>query len=386
MTFSPAEWMQFVQRGLWVLALGLVLGVGFVEEARAQATGQGTQRIRVGVGRSDVLTLRDTIGTVSIADDEVADVVVATPRQVLIVGKKVGVTTVVVWGRGSRYESYELIVHRGNLAGNQVILNVKVAEINRTRLRETGIDFGIVRLNDDFLGGSGFLGSFAGGVTPPEFPLIFTDNVSLALEFVSLGSDTRVQAMIQALEENGAVKVLANPNLVAVNGQKASFLSGGEVPIPIVQSATLGQGVASVTVLFKEFGTKVEFEPTVIDSNIVSLKVLPEVSRPDFENAVVLSGFLIPSFITRRVETVVEMREGESLVIGGLKNQEKQRIEQKTPVLGDIPVLGNLFRKVREESVEQELLVLVSPTFAKPMAAGTVPEFPSLLDPQEDEE
>jgi pilus assembly protein CpaC len=168
-----------------------------------------------------------------------------------------------------------------------------------------------------------------------------------------------------------------------VNGQAASFLSGGEIPIPIIQSAkTSDAGGSSVTILFKEFGVKVEFEPTVIDSNIVSLKVKPELSRPDFDNAVIVSGFRIPSFITRRVETVVEMREGESLVIGGLTSQERQKVTSKTPILSSIPLLGNLFRSTRESSNEQELLVMVTPRFVRPMPADQVPEFPSLTEPE----
>ncbi len=363
--------------GAIALAGAIVLAWG------ATALAQGTAgRIRVGVGKSEVLTLRDSIGTVSIADDKVADVVVATPRQVLIIGKKVGVTTLVVWGRGSRYEQYDLICHRGEVSSNQVILNVTVAEVNRSKLRETGIDFGILRLNDDFLQGSGFLGSFAGQVSPPSFPMILTSEVALALDYISLGADTRVQAIIRALEQEGTAKILANPSLVAVNGQAASFLSGGEIPIPIVQSASTGGTATSVTVLFKEFGVKVEFEPTIIDSNIVNLKVKPELSRPDFERAVEFSGFLIPSFITRRVETVVEMREGESLVIGGLRTQEKQKIVSRTPLLADIPLLGNLFKRVREETIEQELVVLVTPRFAKAVPASQVPEFPNLFEPE----
>jgi len=136
-----------------------------------------------------------------------------------------------------------------------------------------------------------------------------------------------------------------------------------------------------VTIEFHEFGAKVEFVPTVIDSNIVSLKVKPELSRPDFDNAVLVSGFRIPSFITRRLETVVEMREGESLVIGGLTSQEKERTSNRTPILADIPLLGNLFRSSRETTTEQELLVMVTPRFVKAIPADQVPEFPNLTEP-----
>jgi pilus assembly protein CpaC len=169
-----------------------------------------------------------------------------------------------------------------------------------------------------------------------------------------------------------------------VNGQEAKFLSGGEIPIPILQSSRAGgEGVAgSVTILFKEYGAKVEFEPTVIDSNIVSLKVKPELSRPDFQNSIELAGFRIPSFITRRVETVVEMREGESVIIGGLKSEETEKVTSGTPILKDIPFLGMLFKSTREEKIEQELVVMVTPRFVQPMAPDQVPEFPSLMGPE----
>jgi pilus assembly protein CpaC len=310
--------------------------------------------------------------------------VVATPYQVLIIGKVVGITSLVVWGRGNRYTSYELIVHRAEAAGNQIVLNVKVAEVDRTKLEERGIDFGILKLRDDRLEGSGFIGSFAGNVGPPSFPLTFSPNTTLAFDYLSLGADLRIQAILQALEQDGIAKILASPNLVAVNGQKANFLSGGEIPIPIVQSAnTTGTAGSSVTIQFHEYGAKVEFEPTVIDSNIVSLKVSPELSRPDFDNAVIISGFRIPAFTVRRVDTVVEMREGESLIIGGLTSQEKETTNTRTPVLADIPLLGNLFRSSRETLTEQELLVMVTPRFVKPIPADQVPEFPNLTTPEE---
>jgi pilus assembly protein CpaC len=221
-------------------------------------------------------------------------------------------------------------------------------------------------------------------VGPPSFPLTFGPNVTMALDYLSLGSDLRVQAILRALEQDGTAKVLASPNLVAINGQAASFLSGGEIPIPILQNAQVGGagGSSAITIMYKEYGAKVEFEPTVIDSNIVSLKVKPELSRPDFENAVLLEGFRIPSFITRRVETVVEMREGESLVIGGLRMDEKQKVTSGIPFLKDIPVFGNLFKSIREQTVESELVVLVTPRFVQPIPADQVPEFPSLGEPK----
>src|SRR5262249_23650832 len=186
-------------RGFALAIFGLLLAVSWSGTAGAQEV----KKLRVAVGRSAVLTLPDSIGTVSIADDKIADVVVATPYQVLIIGKKVGITSLVVWGRGKRYTNYELIVHREEAAGNQIVLSVKVSEINRTKLRATGIDFGILKLNDERLQGSGFFGSFAGAVSPPGFPLVFGPNVSLALDYISLGADVRVQAILHALEQDG---------------------------------------------------------------------------------------------------------------------------------------------------------------------------------------
>lgn len=363
---------------------GLFLSLAIVALWTVGAHAQEVKKLRVAVGRSAVLTLPDSIGTVSIADDKIADVVVATPFQVLLIGKKVGISSLVVWGKGNRYTSYEVIVHRAEVAGSQIVLQVKIAEVNRTRLAERGIDFGILKLGEGRLGGNTFIGSYAGAVSPPSFPLTFGSNVQLAFDYISLGSDLRVQAILHALEQDGTAKILASPNLVAINGQEASFLSGGEIPIPILQSAQVGSeagAAGAVTVVFKEYGAKVDFEPTVIDSNIVSLKVKPELSRPDYNNSIVLSGFRIPAFITRRVETVVEMREGESLVIGGLKSEEKQKVTSGVPLLKDIPVLGNLFKSVREESLEQELVVLVTPRFVRPVPADQVPEFPSLSEP-----
>ena len=371
-----------VRHGLW----SLLLGVALVATFAAGADAQEAKKLRVPLGRSAVLTLPDSIGTVSIADDKIADVVVATPYQVLIIGKKVGISSLVVWGKGNRYTNYELIVHRAEAAGSQIVLSVKIAEINRTRLSERGIDFGILKLGSGRLGGSAFFGSYAGSVAPPAFPLTFGQDVTLALDYISLGSDLRVQAILQAMEQDGTAKILASPNLVAVNGQEASFISGGEIPIPILQSAQIGAAVGaagSVTVEYHEYGAKVEFEPTVIDSNIVSLKVKPELSRPDYENSVILSGFRIPAFQTRRVETVVEMREGESLIIGGLKSETRAKVTTGIPFLKDIPVLGNLFKNVREQKSDQELVVMVTPRFVKPMSADQVPEFPSLDAPKQ---
>ena len=358
------------------LGLMVLLGVsGWVGMASAQEP----QKVRILVGRSAVLSVPDSIGTVSIADDEIADVVVATSRQLLLNAKKIGTTSLVVWSKGNRYQTFEVVVHSGT-GFNQVVLNVKIAEVSRSRLKQLGFDFFVNMLNSRRLEGSGTIGFFGGQVNTPRIPILqdpLGEQVGIAIDYASLSGDRHVQGVVKALESDGTIKTLASPNLVAVNGEKAKFLSGGEIPIPVVQS---GSGDNSISVVFKEYGVKLDFEPTVIDSGIINLRVVPEVSTPDYTRAVVLSGFLIPAFQTRRVDTVVELRDGQSLVIGGLTNTDVRKTRRKIPLLGDIPVLGVFFQNSRDTIEENELVVLVSPRIIRPLEASETPALPNPAD------
>ena len=343
------------------------------------ASAQEPQKVRILVGRSAVLSVPDSIGTVSIADDEIADVVVATSRQLLLNAKKIGTTSLVVWSKGNRYQTFEVVVHSGT-GFNQVVLNVKIAEVSRSRLKQLGFDFFVNMLNSRRLEGSGTIGFFGGQVNTPRIPILqdpLGEQVGIAIDYASLSGDRHVQGVVKALESDGTIKTLASPNLVAVNGEKAKFLSGGEIPIPVVQS---GSGDNSISVVFKEYGVKLDFEPTVIDSGIINLRVVPEVSTPDYTRAVVLSGFLIPAFQTRRVDTVVELRDGQSLVIGGLTNTDVRKERRKIPLLGDIPVLGVFFQNSRDTIEENELVVLVSPRIIRPLEASETPALPNPAD------
>jgi pilus assembly protein CpaC len=358
------------------LGLMALLGVsGWVGTASAQEP----QKVRILVGRSAVLSVPDSIGTVSIADDEIADVVVATSRQLLLNAKKIGTTSLVVWSKGNRYQTFEVVVHSGT-GFNQVVLNVKIAEVSRSRLKQLGFDFFVNMLNSRRIEGSGTIGFFGGQVNTPRIPILqdpLGEQVGIAIDYASLSGDRHVQGVVKALESDGTIKTLASPNLVAVNGEKAKFLSGGEIPIPVVQS---GSGDNSISVVFKEYGVKLDFEPTVIDSGIINLRVVPEVSTPDYTRAVVLSGFLIPAFQTRRVDTVVELRDGQSLVIGGLTNTDVRKTRRKIPLLGDIPVLGVFFQNSRDTIEENELVVLVSPRIIRPLEASETPALPNPAD------
>jgi pilus assembly protein CpaC len=371
MTLLPGERTRKLAMGLGLMALA-VLGM------TGTAVAQEPQKVRILLGRSAVLAVADSIGTVSIADDKIADVVVATSRQLLLNAKKIGTTSLVVWSKGNRYQQYEVVVHSG-IGFNQVVLNVKVAEVNRARLKEMGFDFFVNVLNSRRIEGSGTVGFFGGQVQTPRLPLLGTDDlgnrVTATFDYISLSGDRKIQGVLRALEEDGTLKTLASPNLVAVNGEKAKFLSGGEIPIPIQQGGGTG-----ITVMFKEFGVKLDFAPTVIDSGIINLRVVPEVSQPDYSRAVNVLGILVPAFNTRRVDTVVELRDGQSLVIGGLTNTEVQKVSRGIPLLSSIPVLGALFRNTREAITENELVILVSPRIIRPLEANEVPALPNPME------
>ena len=378
MSLLPEKWIRRVALGLGLSALLVALGWA------GTAAAQEPQKVRILLGRSAVLSVPDSIGTVAIADDKIADVVVATSRQLLLNAKKIGTTSLVVWSKGNRFQSYDVVVHSGT-GFNQVVLNVKVAEVNRSRLKELGFDFFVNALNSRRIEGSGSLGFFGGQVKRPSMPLLenpLGEKVGIALDYVTLSGDRRIQSVVRALEADGTLKTLASPNLVAVNGEKASFLAGGEIPIPVIQG---GSGTSSINIIFKEYGVKLDFAPTVIDSGIINLRVRPEVSQPDYTNAVEISGFLIPGFRTRRVDTVVELRDGQSLVIGGLTNTEVQKKSSGIPFLSAIPVLGALFRNSYESITENELVILVSPRIIRPLEASEVPELPNPMEAKSEE-
>src|SRR5205823_7968625 len=174
-------------------------------------------------------------------------------------------------------------------------------------------------------------------------------------------------AAIKALRERGLFQSLAEPNLIAYNGQEASFLAGGEFPIPIVQGVT-GQ----VTIQFKEFGVKLRFTPTIAGESI-RLKVEPEVSTLDFTNGLTLAGFRVPALKTRRAQTDVELRDGQSFAIAGLLDNQSLEDRQLIPLLSNLPVIGHLFRSKSDTSARTELLVLITPRLVRPLNADQVP-------------
>ena len=174
-------------------------------------------------------------------------------------------------------------------------------------------------------------------------------------------------SFIDALKEDGLVKILAKPTLVTLSGQEASFLAGGEFPIPVPQRED------TITIEFRTFGVGLSFTPTVLSDRQISLRVAPEVSELDFANAVSLSGFVVPALTTRRVSTVVELADGQSFAIAGLLDESVRESISRFPVLGDIPILGALFRSVSFQKSETELVIIVTPHLVKPVDVAQQP-------------
>ena len=187
-------------------------------------------------------------------------------------------------------------------------------------------------------------------------------------------------SFIDALKENGLTKVLAEPTLITTSGRTANFLAGGEYPIPVPQGGTTN----TVTIEYKTFGVGLNFTPTVLNNNKISMEVKPEVSELDFTNAVAISGYVVPSLTTRRVATTIELADGQSFAIAGLLKEDLREVVSKFPVLGDIPILGVLFRSTSYQKNETELVIIVTPHLVKPvdMAKQTLPT-DALVEPND---
>lgn len=260
----------------------------------------------------------------------------------------------------------------------QVLLRVKMMEAQRSKIRSLGFNFLQLREHS-------YAGSLVGGLSPfanqtPSTNLAnpfggFVGPVTSAVNpasatavFGLVAMDNAFQGFIEALKQEALLTILAEPNLIAVNGRPASFLSGGQFPVPIPQ------GLGTVSIQYKNFGVQLEFVPTVLGNGRLRMDVRPEVSEKDLSNTVVVQGITVPSLTTRRVETQVEMNFGETLVIAGLISNRVQARSQKIPFLGELPWVGAAFRRVSHDEAETELLVMVTPELASPLDESQVPQ------------
>jgi len=323
----------------------------------ATAHAEARQRLRIPVGRAEVVPYSEDVRTVAIAEPKIANAAVGSARTVVVNGKSPGITTLVIYGEGARYATYdvEVVVPNGQ---RQVQLAVRVAEADTAASRELGLDLvgSVTNTNID--------GTLRGGLFPTKVLTPGEAISTVADGFLTYrrtdGNGSLVTAW-KALEGNGSIRVLAHPTLVARSGEKASFHAGGEFPVPIASSQGTAGGGVTVTIEWKAFGVRVDFTPTVEEDSSITLVVDSEVSQLDFTNALTLSGFNIPSVVTRRAATTVGLRNGEYLVIGGLKQTEHTKNVDRIPLLGAIPVLGWFFSHSIVDTQERELLIVVSP-------------------------
>jgi pilus assembly protein CpaC len=402
----------------------------------------GAAPLRVMVGKSLLINTTERLKRVSVTDPSVADTLVVTPTQVLVNGLAPGEVSLLIWDELERSRSFDLRVdvditaaseemhrlfpderinvspsrsaivlsghvttedvskHAGALASaysknvvnvltfgpvgaEEVLLEVKFAEVDRTALTQLGVNlfttgagntigsvttgqYGGIKTGTitDQIGGSSGSGSNPGQTTT---------TVGDLLNLFFFRPDIHLGGVIKALQAKNLLQILAEPNLIAVNGKEASFLAGGEFPFPVVQPSG---GISTITIQFREFGVRLKFTPVIQPNGNIHLRVVPEVSTLDFANSVTVSGTTIPAISTRKADTEFELQDGQSFVIAGLMDNRVTNLANKVPGLGDIPVLGNFFRSKSTQKSNSELMVMctarrVSPNAQAPPGPAT---------------
>ena len=355
-------------------------------------------------GTSEVLDYPTRIRRVSIADSKVADIQVINPYELNLVAHQPGFTTLAVWDTHGRYSEREIRVDENGK--QQVLLNVIVAELNRSRIENFGINWSaaLPKWNISLVNMAGgvatpynatsaltanslissnppiTVSNTASGTLLPNgtlIPLLLSQNLTYGL--AAGNNNIQTQSFFQFLEENSMGKILAEPHLLANSGEKAEFLSGGEIPIVISQAL-------NTSIVFKQFGTAVAFVPTVIGFDDILLKVKPEVSEPDFAHGVNLFGFTVPAFVTRKAETMVRLKNNQTLIVAGLLLNTKNETVAKVPYLGDIPYVRGLFRNTTYNNAQTDLVMTVTPQIVAPLPSNGRVALPTDRGPMNSEE
>jgi len=390
--------------------------------------------VNVLVGQSRVINFDRPVGRFSVSNPEIAEAILVTPDQVLVNGKAFGQVNFIAWEQSGREFLVFDVYVRANLSlidsqiralfpkddirlsqangsvvvsgsvanegiskqvqsvveaagfktvnmlstptksATQILLSVRVAEVNRNRMREIGTSF----TYQGAPGQGGYLNSGNGpsGLNSPAAqpqPLclgcgIVGGPLTPALNLLLMGGNSL--AMLKVLKTQGAVRELAEPNIIAMDGQTASFLAGGEFPIPVVQTDGARVGVS---VVFKEYGVRLNFKPTVIDEEHIRLELEPEVSTIDYSTGVKFDGFLIPGLSTRRAKTGIELRDGQSFALAGLLDNREIKSISEVPLLSQIPIIGNLFKSTSFQKNESELMFFVTAQIVKPVNSDDLP-------------
>ena len=429
---------------LCALAIVLAHPSPRAQAAQQRAEAQSPETIELLRGRSQHVTAPWQVMGASLTDADVADVQVLTPELLLVSGKSVGSTDLLVWGEGGRTRSWQVSVRTDlealhqelsrlfpdarlelsqshdvtvvsgilpraeqaqqmhawldglelnfvdmtSLAGvQQVQLKVRMAEVSRTAIRALGIN--ALGGGDDFFFGS-TIGPAGGGpiqpvnIGPPEnasalgnVPFEFNSdvNVSPGVTLFAGFPNSDLQIFVQALADDQYLRILAEPNLVALSGEQAKFLAGGEIPIPVVQGSTSGAGT-SISIEYKPFGIGLQFKPIVLGDGAIRLQIASEVSDLTDVGSVQIEGFKIPALVTRKAETTLEMKSGQTFAMAGLLSASTNAQSSRVPGLGDLPLIGALFRSVRYRGGDTELILLVTAVLVEPLSETVLPPLP----------
>lgn len=413
--------------GLWMAGpKQAAAGPAAVLESQAQPAPNepgAPGKLTVTVGKSLVIDSPLNIQRISVANGDLVEAVAVNPKEVLLNGKQAGETSLIIWQQNGSRLLYDLTVRlspakldaarqqisrefpndninitydndtafvRGTvkdvtaadrvmaIAGTlgkainllrvdvppvetQVLLRVRFADVDRAAALQLGANYMSTA-------GKQWTGVSTQQFAPPTFSpdgsqVIYTDPLNIFL----FRPDIDLFSTIKALQAKNLLQMLAEPNVLAINGKQASFLAGGEFPVPVVQNSA---AIGAVTIMFREFGVRLSFIPNVTPRGTIRLQVMPEVSSLDYNHAVQVSGFTVPALATRRVNTEVELESGQSFVIGGLLDNETTETLNKIPGLGDIPLFGKLFQSKTTNKNNSELLVLITPEIVRPIPAG----------------
>jgi Flp pilus assembly secretin CpaC len=356
---------RLLSQHLRFVLLAPVVGCLFLpgKTATAQTQVDTITRINLPAGRSYPISTVNPITRVSVATPEIADAVVVGERDVVINAKTNGETDVILWVTNEPRRHYRITV-RSVSDRQSVLLAVRVAEVRRDALTSLGVS-GLYRDNSGSTRAGTGIFNTDNNIDKTTGEITIPGTARFATVLSDFGTKNFL-AFIDAEASKGRAKLLAEPNLLAGNRDTASFLEGGEFPVPIAQPGA--NGTVTLTIQFREFGIRLNFVPEIISDSLIKLAVRPEVSSLDFANGVNISGFRIPALRTRRASTTVDVKRNQSLIISGLFSEDRQRTRTGIPLLMDIPILGALFGTSSWQSTEQELLILVTPTIVNPMA------------------
>lgn len=370
MNVSPFH--AFVPTRRWYAAalVAMLAGSGAVApHAVAAQTAQAATPIEpftMSVGRALPLDFTAPVTQVTVANPAVADVVVLTATSVVVNAKTIGETDILLSGPALGRRHLRITVHQAT-EERQIALGVKFAEVRRDALYELGVSGRFQATNGNTIGGTGVLAPGSTGVgSGGGSGGTATTAARFASSLLNFGTQD-ITAFIDAQEQAGRARSLAEPTLIAGNREEANFLAGGELPVPVAQPGQGGQ--VFIIIQYRPFGVQLKFRGEVISDSLIKLRVVPEVSSLDFGNAVLLSGFRIPAIRTRKVETTLDVRPGESLVISGLFNEEREAVRTGVPGLMKLPIIGALFSSSRWQNNESELLVVVTPELFDPNKA-----------------